>query len=219
MPATGHPLPWASSPLTTPTVLFVPAPIRSRRRRRPSRNLEALVLQQGWPAEQEQDAGWHRATRQLHRWGRSQWTRTLQPNVHKPPQRPHPPWLQPCLPPRTEPSASPTSTSLLMRNSCRRQPLSLLQVNVGRGGAAHEIALALGHERKIVVILIQEPYIFRERQRRITKRHPAYECFTSVDDWSIRPRVLTYLKKGNELNAEQARPLRQDDPAQRDLLF
>ena len=90
---------------------------------------------------------------------------------------------------------------------------------MGRGGEAHEIALALGHEQKFDVILIQEPYIFRERQRRITKRHPAYECFTSMDDWSTRPRVLTYLRKGKGYKAEQARPLQRKDPAQRDLLF
>ena len=104
-----------------------------------------------------------------------------------------------------------------MSNS--RQPLTLLQVNAGKGGEAHEIALAQGHERKIDVILIQEPYIYRERERRITKRHPSYECFTPTDDWNTRPRVLTYLRKGRGFKAEQARPVQQEDPAQRNLLF
>ena len=40
-----------------------------------------------------------------------------------------------------------------------------------------------------------------------------------MDDWSTRPRVLTYLRKGKGLKAEQARPLQPDDTAQRDLLF
>ena len=40
-----------------------------------------------------------------------------------------------------------------------------------------------------------------------------------MDDWSTRPQILTYLIKGKGLIAEQARPLRQGDPAQRDLLF
>ena len=67
------------------------------------------------------------------------------------------------------------------------KPLRLLQINVGRGGPSHDLALAHAQEEHIDLLLIQEPYIFHERHRRITKRHPSYECFSLNDDWSTRP--------------------------------
>jgi hypothetical protein len=68
-------------------------------------------------------------------------------------------------------------------------------------------------------LLVQELYIYHDRERRITKRYPSYECFTPTDDWSSRPRVLTYLRKGVGLQVEQARPLPLNNIATRDLLF
>ena len=108
---------------------------------------------------------------------------------------------------------------MLKRHQTATRPLSLIQINVGRGGGAHELALALAHEERIDIVLIQEPYIYHERERRITKRHPSYECFTPLDDWYTRPRVLTYIRKGAGLQAEQARPLPPESSALRDLLF
>ena len=99
------------------------------------------------------------------------------------------------------------------------KPLRLLQINVGRGGSPHDLALALAQEEHIDVLLVQEPYIFHERDRRITKRHPSFECFTPTDNWTSRPRVLTYLRKGVGLQAEQVRPLPSNSEACRDLLF
>jgi endonuclease/exonuclease/phosphatase (EEP) superfamily protein YafD len=99
------------------------------------------------------------------------------------------------------------------------RPLRLLQINVNKSGPSHDIALAFANQEKIDFLLIQEPYIFRDRKPRITKRHPAYECFSPSDDWSLRPRVLTYLRKGVGLQAEQARPLPTGSEANRDLLF
>lgn len=105
------------------------------------------------------------------------------------------------------------------RHQRAKPPLKLLQINVGRGQFKHELALTTAYEEKIDIILIQEPYIFSDIQRQITKRHPSYECFSPVDDWISRPRVLTYLRKGAGLRAEQLRPLSPNDPAARDLLF
>lgn len=76
------------------------------------------------------------------------------------------------------------------------KPLKLLQINVSRGGSPHDLALALAQEEHIDLLLVQEPYIFYERDRRITKRHPSFECFTLTDNWTSRPQVLTYLRKG-----------------------
>ena len=61
-------------------------------------------------------------------------------------------------------------------------PLTVLQINVGRGATPHELALTLAHDSHIDILFIQEPYVFADRSRRITKRHPAYKAFTPLDD-------------------------------------
>jgi Reverse transcriptase (RNA-dependent DNA polymerase)/Endonuclease-reverse transcriptase len=100
------------------------------------------------------------------------------------------------------------------------KPLLLLQVNVGKGPEAHEIALTHAFTEGVDVLLVQEPYVYRDLSRRITKRHPIYECFTPTDDWtSGRPRVLTYVRKGAGLQATQIRPLEPNASATPDLLF
>lgn len=94
------------------------------------------------------------------------------------------------------------------------RPLTILQVNVGRGATPHEIALSLANDSSIDIILLQEPYIFTDRSRRISKAHPAYESFTPSDDWTIRPRVISYVRKGAGLQIAQLRPA-----TTRDIIF
>ena len=100
------------------------------------------------------------------------------------------------------------------KNTGPARPLSVLQINVGKGAISHEIALSLAATSFVDVILIQEPYIFTNRTRRISKAHPLYESFSPLDDWTTRPRVLTYVRKGSGLSATQLRPLHS-----RDLIF
>ena len=73
--------------------------------------------------------------------------------------------------------------------------LQVMQVNVGKGSASHDIALNLAHENRFDIVLIQEPWIHQDKSRRITKKHPAYRCFTPIEDWTQVPRVLTYVRK------------------------
>jgi hypothetical protein len=94
------------------------------------------------------------------------------------------------------------------------KPLTILQANVGRGATSHEIALSLANTSLINIILIQEPYIFTDRSRKITKAHLMYESFTPLDDWTTRPRVMSYVRKGSGLQADQLRPV-----VTRDLIF
>jgi len=65
---------------------------------------------------------------------------------------------------------------------CPAKPLTILQANVRRGATSYEIALSLTHDSLIDIILIQEPYIFIDRKRRITKSHPVYESFIPFDN-------------------------------------
>ena len=106
------------------------------------------------------------------------------------------------------------------RRTRATRPLTTFQVNVGRGATAHELALSYAFTEKMDVVLIQEPYLFRDLQRKISKHHPSYECFSPVDNWSdAQPRVLTYIRKGAGLRCEQLNPLISTPEASRDLLF
>jgi endonuclease/exonuclease/phosphatase (EEP) superfamily protein YafD len=103
----------------------------------------------------------------------------------------------------------------------RTKPLTLLQLNVGRGASLHEIALSLAFSENIDIILIQESYVYKGLSRRITKRHLSYECSAPTDDWTVsgRPRVLTYIQKGTGIYATQVRPNVADPTVLSNLLF
>ncbi|KAL1953511.1 hypothetical protein VTO42DRAFT_2645 [Malbranchea cinnamomea] len=79
--------------------------------------------------------------------------------------------------------------------------LHVMQVNMGRGGAAHEAAINLAYEEGIDLILVQEPWIHSNLDRCIPKKHPAYSCFTPTEKWDKKPRVLTYVQVVNIYNA------------------
>ncbi|APA10088.1 hypothetical protein sscle_05g048580 [Sclerotinia sclerotiorum 1980 UF-70] len=67
---------------------------------------------------------------------------------------------------------------------------------------------------QIDIITIQEPYIYKDTSRKITKTHPSYEIFTPLDDWKENPRVLTYIRKEIGIQINQIRPI-----ISRDLIF
>lgn len=100
-------------------------------------------------------------------------------------------------------------------------PLLILQQNIGRSATAHEITLSQAYSNNIDIILIQEPYIYKGLTRKITKRHPSYECFSPTDSWVIsgRPRVLTYIRKKKGIRSSQLRPDITDQEALSDLLL
>ena len=110
---------------------------------------------------------------------------------------------------------------MIYHHPTQKAPLKILQINVGRASTAHEIALALAYTSDIDIILIQEPYIFKDLCRQITKKHPSYECFSPTDSWIIngRPRVLTYVRKRIGVRTSQIRPLTIDREEISDLLF
>lgn len=51
-------------------------------------------------------------------------------------------------------------------------------------------------------MLIQEPVIFTDRSRRLSKYHPSFHQLAPIEDWSERPRVLIYILKHPHLRAE-----------------
>lgn len=42
--------------------------------------------------------------------------------------------------------------------------------------------------------------------RKITKQHTDFTCFSPLDSWDIRPRVMTYIRKSRNLSPSQYRP-------------
>jgi hypothetical protein len=62
------------------------------------------------------------------------------------------------------------------------KPLTIMQANVGKGATPHEIALSLANSSFVDIILIQEPYIFSDRTRKISKAYLMYKSFTPLDD-------------------------------------
>ncbi|POS81796.1 hypothetical protein EPUL_006379, partial [Erysiphe pulchra] len=83
------------------------------------------------------------------------------------------------------------------------KPLTIMQVNVGRGHPSHNLALQLAHENNFDIIMIQEPWIFRDLTRKQTISHTRYRTFSPLSTWSTRPRVLTYVRKTQELRLYQ----------------
>ncbi|POS85577.1 hypothetical protein EPUL_003372 [Erysiphe pulchra] len=93
------------------------------------------------------------------------------------------------------------SNQNLMKNN---SPLTILSLNVGSGANSHGITLNQAHQLALDLILLQEPYIYHDRSRRITKKHPSYESYSpNIDRMTNRPRVITYVRKGLGLKTEQ----------------
>jgi hypothetical protein len=97
---------------------------------------------------------------------------------------------------------------MLFYNHVKKETLSILQLNVGRAATSYEIALFQAYSNDIDIILIQEPYIFNNLTRKITKKHPSYECFTPTNSWEIssQSQVLIYVQKKKGIQTFQLRP-------------
>lgn len=96
--------------------------------------------------------------------------------------------------------------------------IKILSVNVGRSSTAQLIALQNALDARIDFLLIQEPHISSDTGRRITCKHPSFECYSPVDDWSIRPRVITYAKRNTNIIHYQERPISSTEQGIGDIL-
>ncbi|CAD6501267.1 BgTH12-01519 [Blumeria graminis f. sp. triticale] len=79
-----------------------------------------------------------------------------------------------------------------------------MQVNVGRGAYAHNMALQLAHENNIEALLIQEPWILKDLTAKRSISHPKFALFSPLDEWHTRPRVLTYISSSKGLRSYQS---------------
>ena len=78
-----------------------------------------------------------------------------------------------------------------------------MQVNVGRSSSAHDVALYLADENCIDILLIQEPWTYRDLSKQKNKTHKSYETFSPLSTWRTRPRVFTYVRKDARLKPFQ----------------
>lgn len=93
----------------------------------------------------------------------------------------------------------------------QRECLDVVWANVGKRMGVHLSLLELCHQRKVDLVNVQEPWCGLNTT---TQTHPGYDVFAPVDEWhantyeamtGLRPRVLTYVKKGAALRAAQRR--------------
>ena len=93
------------------------------------------------------------------------------------------------------------------RNRGRRRQkttgLCFFQINVGRRGPTHDAALELASKCGADVVLIQEPWVSTDLTHRITKTHPSFQGFSPLPNWTVRHRVMTYIRKGQGLSPFQ----------------
>ncbi|OAQ74382.1 endonuclease/reverse transcriptase [Purpureocillium lilacinum] len=90
-----------------------------------------------------------------------------------------------------------------------KRPFRVFQANVGKDGPSHDCALALADAERYEVIPLQEPWTQVRDSRCLTKTHPAYDTYSPVSTWEdidTRPRVMTYIRRGARLLADQQRP-------------
>ncbi|KAK5989434.1 hypothetical protein PT974_10953 [Cladobotryum mycophilum] len=113
-------------------------------------------------------------------------------------------------------STEAPAASLVVSHLARTKTLRIFQANVGKIGPAHDTALALADTEEFDIILMQEPWVSLKGDS-MTKTHPGYRIYSPVNSWEgtrDRPRVMTYIRRNLELDADQTRPV-----ATRDILW
>ncbi|OAQ61343.1 reverse transcriptase, RNaseH [Purpureocillium lilacinum] len=112
-------------------------------------------------------------------------------------------------------SPQPVSMNRRPRRQHRdKRQFRVFQANVGKNGPSHDCALALAGAERYEVILLQEPWTQVRDSRCLTKTHPAYDTYSPVSTWEdndTRPRVMTYIRRGARLLADQQRPAHSRD--------
>jgi ribonuclease HI len=97
------------------------------------------------------------------------------------------------------------------RQGTSPERLKIAWTNVGRSQPCHITALEVGFADGMDVVCIQEPWTYRGTR---TQNHPGYTSHAPLDCWDTeedRPRVMTYVRRGVKLHAQQRRPERSRD--------
>lgn len=77
----------------------------------------------------------------------------------------------------------------------RKTLLKILQVNVGRGGAANDLALQYAFEKECDLVFNPRA-LDKERFRQTNfKKNIGFQAYAPEDQWDSGPRVLIYVKR------------------------
>ena len=87
----------------------------------------------------------------------------------------------------------PPSQKIQQSQKCSKT-LQIIQINLGRGGPVNDLALALTFQKKIDILLIQEPWSGADLKRRLSKKYNSYQTYALEEEWKERPRVITYVR-------------------------
>lgn len=60
--------------------------------------------------------------------------------------------------------------------------LRIMQANVGRSGLANDLALAMAFEQQTDMVLIQELWVRADLDRKMTKKHNAYQAYAPEEE-------------------------------------
>jgi hypothetical protein len=92
-------------------------------------------------------------------------------------------------------------------------PLRIVHANTNRDIQAMESLLEYAVQKKVDILLIQEPWIFRDRETAYKDcrsiNHPSFPALLPSHDDETRPRTLVYTSRLLQL---QINPIRLDDP-------
>ncbi|KJZ70714.1 hypothetical protein HIM_09898 [Hirsutella minnesotensis 3608] len=100
-----------------------------------------------------------------------------------------------------------------------RGPIRVFQANVRKSPECHDVALHLAAASGFEIAALQEPWAVVRDGRCLTKTNPSFETYCPVQTWSgedssTRPRLMTYVRRDNNLHIEQRNPI-----PSRDLLL
>jgi hypothetical protein len=92
-------------------------------------------------------------------------------------------------------------------------PLRLIQANTNRGIQATESLLEYAVQKRVDILLVQEPWIFRDKETGYKDcrsiNHPSFAALLPPHNDETRPRTLVYTSRLLQL---QINPIRLDDP-------
>ncbi|POS86558.1 hypothetical protein EPUL_002249, partial [Erysiphe pulchra] len=115
-------------------------------------------------------------------------------------ENPHPPTLNINTTSKLDPESEIQSDSEIdefspLPSNPTFKRISETLINVGRGRISHNLALQLANEENADVVLIQEPWIYRDLNSKEFATHHNYDTFSPLSTWDTRPGVITYIKK------------------------
>ncbi|CCU82499.1 endonuclease/reverse transcriptase [Blumeria hordei DH14] len=79
----------------------------------------------------------------------------------------------------------------------RNSTIRTLSINVGRSSNVHQIALQITFTYRVDILLVRESHISKNIERRITCKHPSFECFQSITGISDPDNDLSFMSEVN----------------------